>query len=138
MNLPTLPGPWVERALCAQTDPDLWHQDKPNPAANERAKRVCRACPVAAECLTFALDNDERFGIWGAMTADERHEVTKRKRERPQNVPAIEDRREFARQVASLKDRGWTYAQIAADFGTTEQAVKRRWERHVAYERTNA
>ena len=37
-----------------------------------------------------------------------------------------------------MKAQGWTYAEIAADFGTTEQAVKRRWDRYIAHERAMA
>jgi hypothetical protein len=30
-------------------------------------RRVCRSCPVRADCLTAALDADEAFGIWGGL-----------------------------------------------------------------------
>lgn len=36
-----------------------------NAAARELA-RLCRRCPVAAECLTGALARREREGVWGA------------------------------------------------------------------------
>ncbi|WP_407672362.1 WhiB family transcriptional regulator [Parafrankia discariae] len=31
------------------------------------AKRICSGCEVRAECLEYALENDERFGIWGGL-----------------------------------------------------------------------
>lgn len=36
------------------------------------AKRLCFACPVQTECLQAALDNNERFGIWGGLLPAER------------------------------------------------------------------
>ena len=72
LDLPDLnfPGPWVRDALCAQVDADLFFPEKggtPYPA-----KRVCRTCPVAAECLEYALTSRERFGVFGGKTPNER------------------------------------------------------------------
>ena len=39
------------------------------------AKRVCSGCSVRAECLEFALANDERFGIWGGLSERERRRL---------------------------------------------------------------
>jgi WhiB family redox-sensing transcriptional regulator len=43
----------------------------------DRAKEMCRVCPVRLECLTYALDNsdtyqDGDFGIWGGLDKQER------------------------------------------------------------------
>jgi len=35
----------------------------------EMAKEVCRCCPVAQECLDYALDSGEKFGIWEELVA---------------------------------------------------------------------
>ena len=43
------------------------------------AKAICERCPVAVECLTFALEHDERFGIWGGLTEDERAAMHRRR-----------------------------------------------------------
>jgi WhiB family redox-sensing transcriptional regulator len=65
--------PWQARGLCAQTDPEAFF---PEPGApNWRAKRVCRSCPVRRECLSFAVDNGEEYGIWGGLSAHERRQV---------------------------------------------------------------
>lgn len=36
------------------------------------ARRLCRACPVATDCLEYALRHDERYGIWGGLDPVER------------------------------------------------------------------
>ena len=64
---------WQERALCAQTDPEVFHPEKGG--STREAKRVCMACPVRAECLRYALDNDERFGVWGGLSERERRRL---------------------------------------------------------------
>lgn len=38
----------------------------------EKAKQICRACPVLDRCRRHALTAPEPYGIWGAMTARER------------------------------------------------------------------
>jgi WhiB family redox-sensing transcriptional regulator len=41
-------------------------------AGEKAAKAICAECPVQDECLRFALDADERHGVWGGFTTDER------------------------------------------------------------------
>ena len=41
-------------------------------ARERRAKAVCASCPVRVECLEHAIAVDERYGIWGGLTQDER------------------------------------------------------------------
>lgn len=36
------------------------------------AKRICRGCPVMAECLQWALEHDEQEGVWGGLDPNER------------------------------------------------------------------
>ena len=74
---------WQERALCTQTDPEAFFPEKGG--STRAAKRVCRYCPVRAECLEFALENDERFGIFGGLSPRERRRL---KRERAPQDPA--------------------------------------------------
>ncbi len=72
---------WRMDALCAETDPEAFFPEKGG--STRDAKRVCGGCPVRAECLEFALANDERFGIWGGLSERERRRV------RQQRVGAI-------------------------------------------------
>ena len=71
---------WQQQALCAQTDPEAFFPEKGG--STREAKRVCTGCTVRAECLEFALANDERFGIWGGLSERERRRVRLERRER--------------------------------------------------------
>jgi WhiB family redox-sensing transcriptional regulator len=70
------PMSWQERALCAQTDPEAFFPEKGG--STREAKRVCTGCEVRAECLDYALANDERFGIWGGLSERERRKLKRR------------------------------------------------------------
>jgi WhiB family redox-sensing transcriptional regulator len=73
-----LPAVLVARAACRTTDPDeLFVQG----AAQNRAKVICRACPIRTECLADALDNRIEFGVWGGMTERERRALLRRRPE---------------------------------------------------------
>lgn len=47
------PSDWRAEALCAQVDPELFFPEQGFPSHHARA--VCARCPVAAECLDWAL-----------------------------------------------------------------------------------
>uniref|UniRef100_UPI003F493FC8 WhiB family transcriptional regulator n=1 Tax=Nocardia suismassiliense TaxID=2077092 RepID=UPI003F493FC8 len=64
---------WQERALCAQTDPEAFFPEKGG--STEGAKRICQACEVREQCLQYALDHQERFGIWGGLSERERRQL---------------------------------------------------------------
>ena len=70
------PLSWQERALCAQTDPEAFFPEKGG--STREAKKVCASCDVRAECLDYALANDERFGIWGGLSERERRKLKRR------------------------------------------------------------
>jgi len=66
---------WRHRAACRDEDPELFFPigtDGPALAQVEQAKAVCRRCPVQADCLQWALDAREQYGIWGGTTPEER------------------------------------------------------------------
>lgn len=67
---------WQEDALCAQTDPELFFPEKGG--STREAKAVCFSCEVRSECLGYALENNERFGIWGGLSERERRKLKKR------------------------------------------------------------
>ncbi len=79
---------------CRSGDADLWFAEAP--VELERAKSLCGACPIRAECLTGALSREEPWGVWGGEIF-ERGAVIPRKRPRgrPSKADLARDR-EFA------------------------------------------
>lgn len=69
---------WQDWGMCSQTSPDAFFPDKGQPTA--AAKRVCATCPVQAECLEYALANNERYGVWGGLSERERHVLNQLRR----------------------------------------------------------
>ncbi len=67
---------WHERALCSQTDPEAFFPEKGG--STREAKKICVGCEVRGECLEYALENDERFGIWGGLSERERRRLRRR------------------------------------------------------------
>jgi WhiB family redox-sensing transcriptional regulator len=77
-----LRGFTVVRA-CRSYDPEFFFPiGKTGRAIAEiqRAKAVCAACPVRAECLAFALETHQDYGIWGDCDDDERRALRRQRR----------------------------------------------------------
>ena len=70
------PLAWQADALCAQTDPEAFFPEKGG--STRDAKRVCASCEVRDQCLEYALQNGERFGIWGGLSERERRKLKRR------------------------------------------------------------
>jgi len=67
---------WQSDSLCAQTDPEAFFPEKGG--STRDAKKICSSCEVRNQCLEYALENDERFGIWGGLSERERRKLRKR------------------------------------------------------------
>ncbi len=61
---------WTQRANCSPLNAELFFPQKGGSA--KEAKRICDECPVKLECLEDALEDEEKHGVWGGMTANER------------------------------------------------------------------
>lgn len=79
---------WQEQALCAQTDPESFFPEKGG--GTRDAKKTCLACDVRPECLEYALENDERFGIWGGLSERERRKLKKRPGDLAANLAVVD------------------------------------------------
>ena len=64
---------WHVDAPCSQADPEAWFPEKGGSTAD--AKKICAGCDVREQCLQWALDNEERFGVWGGHSERERRHI---------------------------------------------------------------
>lgn len=76
----------------ADSEYDPWYTEVEE--EQDDAKAVCNGlidgspCPLLEQCLEFAMTNNERFGIWGGMTPDERARLRKERRSWQRNSQA--------------------------------------------------
>lgn len=67
---------WRTRAACRDQDPDMFFPEKnTTPAEIQAAKAICGRCPVREACLDEAFRMDDRVGICGGLTPDERRQL---------------------------------------------------------------
>lgn len=71
------PLAWQTDALCAETDPEAFFPE--HGESTRDAKRICTSCDVKTQCLEYALENDERFGVWGGLSEHERRRLQYRR-----------------------------------------------------------
>ena len=60
---------------CRKVDPELFF-----PVLGDRyeeARAVCATCPLREPCGLWAIDAKERFGMWGALTPEERSTLSR-------------------------------------------------------------
>lgn len=107
---------WQDQALCSQVDPEIFFPEKGG--STREAKVVCRSCEVRAECLEYALDHDERFGIYGGYSERERRHM-KRVKPKPEQVKPRPAPRPQASQFTSVWRKGvrWS-ARVTLPDGT--------------------
>lgn len=60
----------LAKAACTGSSGDLFFSPMEEDA--HAAKDVCMRCPVRWECLAYALGTDQKHGVWGGLTAEER------------------------------------------------------------------
>ncbi len=69
---------WRNNAACLTEDPELFFPEGESEryrAQIEAALNVCHGCEVVESCLSYALETEQRTGIWGGTTATERREL---------------------------------------------------------------
>ncbi|MGM0724179.1 MAG: WhiB family transcriptional regulator [Actinomycetota bacterium] len=71
------PRDWREWSICNQTDPEAFFPEHGGRTARP-GKQICMSCGVRSECLQEALERDEKWGIWGGLTRQERRHLGRR------------------------------------------------------------
>ncbi|MFK0244550.1 WhiB family transcriptional regulator [Amycolatopsis azurea] len=128
-NMVRLTRRWRDDALCAETDPDAFFPEDDGDA--EDAKRICARCDVRERCLAYALKADERIGVWGGLSAEERDRITEH-RFGARLTGAKARRRERDATIMDMTARGMGAPSVAARIGVNERTVYRVLERHRA------
>lgn len=84
MTVPDLlPGPnadfwdWQLKGACRGQDSSAFYhpegeRGRSRALREARAKAICQACPVIAECREHALRVGEPYGVWGGLSESER------------------------------------------------------------------
>lgn len=111
----------MDLASCAQTDPEAFFPPK-NGSARD-AKKVCAACPVAAECLEYALRSGETYGVWGGLAGRELRRLPGWRR--PSSWPQ-ERSQAMQERVEALAAQGLGASEIARELGVQQPAVSKR------------
>lgn len=69
------PVDWQTHARCAEVDPEIFFPERGG--SSKAARSVCNVCLVRSQCLEYALNNKEQFGIWGGTSERERRRLRK-------------------------------------------------------------
>ena len=67
------PVEWQADARCAEVDPEIFFPERGG--SSKAARAVCGDCRVRMQCLEYALNNKEQFGIWGGTSERERRRL---------------------------------------------------------------
>lgn len=70
--------PWMQQARCRSAAAGEFFPS--DGVGVERARRVCAACPVNAECLEYALTYRIDHGVWGGCSERERRRILRQRR----------------------------------------------------------
>ena len=79
------PGTMVGR-ITPTASGSILISSSPSGASTREAKEVCRGCVVREECLEFALQNGEKFGIWGGLSERERRRIRRQRAQAARSV----------------------------------------------------
>jgi len=73
--------PFDGTQACKSVDPDLFFpEDYDDRGVTERAKIICKSCPLTLDCLQYAIKDVSLDGIRGGTTPRERKNMRRRKR----------------------------------------------------------
>lgn len=69
---------WMEHGSCrglVSAADDPWFPEVDQAAQTRSAQRVCARCPVAAQCLSYAIEHRIVWGTWGGATPKQRRRM---------------------------------------------------------------
>jgi WhiB family redox-sensing transcriptional regulator len=75
---PDSPTAWMALGNCRLHPPATFFPS--DGVGVDRARKICRDCPVLGTCLEFALEERIDHGVWGGCSERERRRILKRRR----------------------------------------------------------
>jgi WhiB family redox-sensing transcriptional regulator len=69
---------WMARGKCKEVAPDIFFPS--DGMGVQVAQRICAECPVAQQCLEYALEHHIDHGVWGGCSERERRRILRRRR----------------------------------------------------------
>ncbi len=76
---PDSPTAWMADGNCRLHPPSTFFPS--DGVGVDKARKICRDCPVATMCLEYALDERIDHGVWGGCSERERRRILKRRRD---------------------------------------------------------
>lgn len=72
---------WQAQAACRGADSSLQSLFFPERGENVHpaVRATCDSCPVQVECLRYAMDTHQRFGVWGGLSTRERERFARKR-----------------------------------------------------------
>jgi WhiB family redox-sensing transcriptional regulator len=70
---------WKVKGLCARLknpDPVFFPRQG---MSTDRAKRLCKECPVRVLCAAYAIAHGESYGVWGGLSSYQRKRLPREK-----------------------------------------------------------
>ncbi|MEL6894179.1 MAG: WhiB family transcriptional regulator [Actinomycetota bacterium] len=75
---PDSPTAWMAEGNCRLHPPATFFPS--DGVGVDKARKICRDCPVKMQCLDYALDERIDHGVWGGCSERERRRILKRRR----------------------------------------------------------
>lgn len=69
---------WMEQGNCRSVAPEVFFPS--DGVGVDQARRICVGCPVATECLDYALAHHIDHGVWGGTSERERRRIARSRR----------------------------------------------------------
>lgn len=64
---------WMDHGNCVGESPNLFFPS--SGVGVEKARRICQECLVQEACLSYALGNRIKHGVWGGRSERERRRL---------------------------------------------------------------
>ena len=77
---PPPPGSWRFDGACVGVGPEVFY-----PESGKRpleALALCAVCVVRSECLEYAIEHNQHWGVWGGLTERQRFALKRERRNR--------------------------------------------------------